>query len=76
LVLTLGSPPEKDGKKTKKPWYQPWAARRKRAGKKKNPGTNPGQTAGLRFQDLVLSVRRGPETKIGTWTDGQTDTML
>ncbi len=70
LVLTLGSPPEKGGEK-------------------KNPGINPGQTAGLRFQDLdldfrtwscpsveVLSIRRGPETKIDTWTDRQTHTHV
>jgi hypothetical protein len=28
---------------------------------------------GPQFQDLVLFVRRGPKTKIGTWTHGQTD---
>jgi len=32
----------------------------------------PENIQGPRFQDLVLSVRRSPETKIGTWTDGQT----
>jgi hypothetical protein len=58
LILTLGSPPEKGGKEIKKkPWYYPWAARRKRAKKKnliipvgkgrgkkkKNPSINPVQ---------------------------------
>jgi hypothetical protein len=74
LVLTLGSLPEKGGKKTKKNrGINPGQLTGKKGGEKKNPGINPGQTAGLRFQDLVLSIRRGPETKIDTWTDRQTD---
>jgi hypothetical protein len=60
---------KKQKKKTKKtPSINPGQPARKGRGKK-----NPGQTAGPRFQDLVLSVRRGPEIKIDTWTDRQTD---
>jgi hypothetical protein len=59
----MGSPPEKGGKKN--PGINPGQPAGKGRGKK-NPGINPGQTVEPRFQNLVLSVRRGPETKIDT----------
>jgi hypothetical protein len=87
VVLTLGSPPEKGGKKRKKKTLVLTLGSPPEKGREKNkiPGINPGQVRRLHSEpagkgrkkkkkkkkDLVLSVRRGPETKIGTWTDGQ-----
>jgi hypothetical protein len=48
----------------------------KGGGKKRHPSINPGQTAGPQFQDLVLSVRRGLETQIDTWTDRRTRQLI
>jgi hypothetical protein len=59
LVLTLGSPPEKGGKKN--PGINPGQPAEK--GRKKKPGINPGQPArkGREKKTLVLTLDRSPD---------------
>ncbi len=96
LVLTLGrsdaytaNPPEKGGKKNKKTVVLTLGSPPEKGGekKKKNPDINPGQPAGLRFQDLDLDFRtwscpsvevlkpRSAPGRTGQ-TDGQTPSSL
>jgi hypothetical protein len=75
--------------KKKNPGINPGQLAGKGRKKKKTPDINTGQIAGPRFQDLdldfktwsspsveVLSIRRGPETKIDTSTNGRTRQLL
>jgi hypothetical protein len=89
LVLTLGSPPEKGGKKQKKenPGNNPGQpAGKGRGKKKKNPGINPGQVR--RLHSEPAGKGREKKKKKKTWSCpsvevlksrsalGRTDTLL
>jgi hypothetical protein len=87
LVLTLGSPSEKGGEK-KNPGISPGQVRRlhnepaEKGQEKKTLILTLGRLSDLDFRTWscpsveVLSVRRGPETKICTWTDRQTSAVF
>ncbi len=87
LVLTLGSPPEKGGEK-KNPGINPGQVRRlhsepaEKGQKKKTLVLTLGRPPDLDFKTWscssveVLSVRRGPETKIETWMHKQTSELI
>jgi hypothetical protein len=87
MVLTLGrsgaytaNPPEKGGKKNKKTVVLTLGSpSEKGGGKKKTLVLTLGRPPDFDFRTWscpsveVLSIHREPETKIGTWTDRQTD---